>query len=98
MPVAGNDAVFLHQQRHQIAAIAFAVALDAADLVEEGRQDPRVGVSDAGEGLRFVGFDVGLDQRLARLLCPLVQAFGRVVDIPIEKAAVIRIEHDLADR
>ena len=30
------DAVFLNEKRHEVAAIAFAVALDAADLVEEG--------------------------------------------------------------
>jgi hypothetical protein len=44
------DPVFLDHQRHEVAAVAVPVALDAADLVEEGRQDARVGVAHAGEG------------------------------------------------
>jgi hypothetical protein len=67
------DPVFLDQKRHQVAAIAFAVALDAADLVEEARQDAGVGVAHAGEGIGFVRLHVGLDQRLAVFEGPFVQ-------------------------
>jgi hypothetical protein len=59
------DPVFLDQKRHEIAAIAFAVALDAADLVEKARQDAGIGVPHAGEGVGFVRLHVRLDQRLA---------------------------------
>jgi hypothetical protein len=71
---ADLDPVFLDQKRHEVAAIAFAVALDAADLVEKARQDAGVGVAHAGEGVGFVRLHIRLDQRLARVEGPFVHA------------------------
>src|SRR5690606_38398253 len=49
------------------------------------------------EGIALVRRHIGLDPRLARLLAPLVQAVGRVMDVAVEKASVVGEEHDLAD-
>src|SRR5690606_23158378 len=82
---------------HQVAAIAPAVPLDAADLVEEGRQDPGIGVAHAGEGVGPMRLHVGLDQRLTFLLRPLMQTGRGIVDVAVVEPAVIRIVHHLAD-
>ena len=86
---ANLDPVFLRQLGHQIAAIAFAVALDAADLVKERRQDALIGVAHAGKGKRLVPLYVALDQRLAVVLRPLVQTFFRIVNVTLEKRSMI---------
>jgi hypothetical protein len=91
------DPVFLGQKRHEVAAIAFAVALDAADLVEKARQDAGIGVPHAGEGIGFVRRDVRLDQRLAAVEGPFVHAVLGVVDVAVEERAVVGVVHDLAD-
>ena len=92
------DAVFLGQQRHHIAAIAFAIALHAANFVKERGQNTRVRIAHTGECIRRVGFDVPLDPGLARLNRPFVQAAGGIMDVAVEKRAMIRIIHDLANR
>ena len=55
------DPVFLDDGRHQLAAIAAAVALDAADLVKERGQDAGIGIAHAGKGVGGVGFHIGVD-------------------------------------
>ena len=55
------DPVFLHQQRHQVAAIAPAVPLDAADLIEEAGQNARIRVSHACERKGFVPLHILCD-------------------------------------
>ena len=91
------DPVFLDQHRHQIAAIAFAVALDAADLVKEGGQDAGIGVAHAGERIGFVPAHVVGDQRLAVLDGPFMHTPGGIMNVAIEKFAMIGIIHDLSD-
>ena len=95
---ADLDAVFLNQQRHQLAPIAFAIALDAADLVEKARQDARVGIAHAAKGISAVRAHIFGDQRLARLERPFVQPIGGVVDVAVKEAAMIRVIKDLPDR
>ncbi len=94
---ADLDPVFLHQKRHEVPAIALAVALDAADLVEKRTQDPGKRVAHAGEGIDRAPAHGLFDPGLAGLLRPFVQALGRVVDVAIVEPAVVGIEHDLAD-
>jgi hypothetical protein len=94
---ADLDPVFLDQKRHEVAAIALSVALDAADLVEKAGQDAGVGVAHAGEGVGLVRLHIGLDQRLARVEGPFVHAALGVVDVAVEERAVVAVIHDLAD-
>jgi len=39
--------VFLDQKRHEVPAVAFAVPLDAAALVEKRSEDPGIGIAHA---------------------------------------------------
>ena len=86
---ADLDAVFLGQQRHKVAAIAFAVALDAADLVEERRQDAGIGIAHTGEGQNLLVLDRAGDGGLALLHRPFVQARSGIVDVAIEETTMI---------
>ena len=95
--IANFNPVFLDQKRDEIAAIAAAIALDAANLIKERRQDSRVWVAHAGERIAAVPFHVGRDQRLAFVHRPFVHTTRRIVDIPIKKGAVIGVIHDLTD-
>ena len=91
------DAVFLNEERHEVATIAFAVPLDAADLVKERRQDPGIGVAHASEGIDLLPLHRLFDFGLARLDRPFVHATHGVVDIADKKRSVVGIEHDLPD-
>jgi hypothetical protein len=86
---ADLDPVFLDQQRHEVAAIAFAVALDAADLVEKARQDAGVGVAHAGEGVGFVPRTLASISGWLASKRPFVHAVRRVVDVAVEERAVV---------
>ena len=46
------DAVFLHKCRNQLAAIAVAIALNAANLVKKRRQNACVGIAHTCENVR----------------------------------------------
>ena len=95
--ITNLDAVFLGEHRHEVATVAFAIALNAADLVEIRGHYPGVGVTHAGKGEGFVGFYIGFDQGLARFHRPFVHAGRGIMDVAIEKLSVIRIKHDLPD-
>ncbi len=95
---AGFNPVFLHQKRHEIAAIPLAVTLNPANLVEIRRQNAGIGVAHTGKSIGFVGLDVALDQRLTGLDGPFVHAAGRIVDVSVKKDPVVRVIHDLTDR
>ena len=66
--IAANlNPVFLDQERHEVPAIAAAVALDPADLVKERAQDPRIRVAHTGERVGAMVQDVVCDWLLAVL-------------------------------
>ena len=44
-----------------------------------------------------MGAHIGFDRALAGLDDPFVQPLGRIMDIAVEEAAMIGIEHDLPD-
>ena len=94
---ADLDPVSVDQFAHQVSAITVPVTLDAANLVEEGTQDPGVGIAHAGEGIGRMAVDRIRDRGAAFILCPFVQPALGVVNVAVEEGAVVRIVQDLPD-
>ena len=88
---------FLDQERDEIAAIALAVALDAADLVEKAGQDAGVGGSHAGEGVGLVRLTLfSISGWLASKAHLCMPSFASWMS-PSEERSVVAVVHDLAD-
>jgi len=99
-PIFGRahlDAIFLRQHRHKVAPIAPPIALNAANFIEKRRQYPRVGVAHAGKGVAALCLYILLDQGLAVGHGPFMQPLGGIVNIAIEKTAMVGIKHNLPD-
>ena len=73
-------------------------AIDAAESAIETAENARVRVANTGKGKGFVTLHIVRNLLLAGLLRPFVQTFGRVVNITVEKRAVVGKIHDLANR